>query len=140
MKVSVNNEYFYQIKNREKVFECRMLTQENAYNYLQKEENGNEFILKKDVVIDHENFSGIYSFNKGVFPYVLKQYKYILFKNSDNVILIELDKKEPYKLFWIKGDENDVLVDKSLKTSNIYDNNIGNWVIEYKLGEILLEG
>ena len=64
----------------------------------------------------------------------------LFFKNSDNVILIELDKKEPYKLFWIKGDENDVLVDKSLKTSNIYDNNIGNWVIEYKLGEILLEG
>lgn len=139
LKVSVNNEYFYQIKNREKVFECRMLTQENAYNYLQKEENRNEFLLKKDAVIDHENFSGIYSFNKGVFPYVLKQYKYILFKNTDNIILVELDKKEPYKLYWVKGDENDVLVDKSLKTSSIYDKNIGNWVIEYKLGEILLE-
>ena len=116
-----------------------MLTQENAYNYLQKEENRNEFLLKKDAVIDHENFSGIYSFNKGVFPYVLKQYKYILFKNTDNIILVELDKKEPYKLYWVKGDENDVLVDKSLKTSSIYDKNIGNWVIEYKLGEILLE-
>lgn len=139
LKVSVNNEYFNQIKNGNKVLECRMLTQENAYNYLQKEENSNEFLLKKDVVIDHENFSGIYSFNKGVFPYVLKQYKYILFKNSNNVILVELDKKEPYKLSWIKGDENDVLVDKSLKISSIYDKNIGNWVIEYKLGKILLE-
>ena len=96
--------------------------------------------INKKLLVDNENFSGIYSFNKGVFPYVLKDIKCILFRNTDhgiqNGILVELDKTDAYKLYWEKGDEKDVLIDKRLKTSNIYDKNIGNWIIEYKLGEI----
>lgn len=140
LQVSVDKSDFNQIENGDKAFESIMLTQKNASNYLQKEENGKDFLLNKELVVDFENFSGIHSFNKGVFPYVLKDIKCILFRNSDhgilNGILVELDKTDPYKLYWAKGDEKDVLIDKSLKTSNIYDNNIGNWIIEYKLGDI----
>lgn len=137
LNLTLQGENFELIKSGEKTVEYRPLTQENASTFLQKKEKGNDWVVRNELIVEPERFSGIYSYNKGVFPYVLRPYKYILFKKSGSVMLVELDKKKPYELSWEKGAERDVLVDERLNESEILDKNVGRWVIEFQLSKIL---
>lgn len=141
LSLTLCSEHFEAIKKGEKKTENRAITQDNASNYLLKEEKDNNFLLRKDICIDLQKISGVYSYNQGKFPYILKPYKYIVFRksrsNNNEIMLVEIDQKSPYEMYWVEGNEKDILIDKELNESEIHDRNIGQWIVSYKLGKIL---
>ena len=78
--------------------ETRSIKQTTATKFLQKDDSG-EFKLNPDIYIDKENWHGVYSYNQGQFPFVLRPYKYMVLRTkrdaSADEILLEL--KQPSK-------------------------------------------
>ena len=134
--------------------ESRGITKNNASRYLEKDENGEFVIAKKITTINH----GVYTYNEGVFPFKLKNYKYMLLRNKRNVhadvMLLELDSVDNWimnPLFEIEdgnlmdayNPENilvsvtDTLIDKNGMESDYIEKDICQWQILFKVKRVL---
>ena len=85
------------------------------------------------------------TYNDGVFPFEIRKYKYVYFRNSQDFsgsqVFVELDKKNPYSLTYEKITQTDVVYDTLNEGTNVEDDNSCLWsidlffdkVLEYKL-------
>ena len=82
--------------------ETRVIKETTASKYLLKDEKG-ELMLNPKVPFDKENDHGVYSANNGLFPFVLRPYKYMLLRNrrdmKSDVMLLELFPPEQWVVF-----------------------------------------
>jgi hypothetical protein len=90
---------------------------------------------------DPNKYYDLSSYNDGVFPYVIKDYKYIYFRNSmdysGSQALVAIDANKPYELFPSRFTQDDVVYDEMGNGTDAYDESCCWWRIEYTLGDIL---
>lgn len=142
--------------------ETRSLKETTASRFIKKNEEG-EWLINPAVPFDSENYHGLYSLNNGIFPFVVRPYKYLLLSNGrdaradlmllqlddpttweyvpdahfrDDGALLDrdtLDKKEPEVLIHAQ----DTLISKNLEFHDVMDETITQWVIIYHLVKVL---
>jgi len=137
--------------------ETRILKETTASRYIEKDENGN-WAINPDVTFDSEHDHGVYSYNNGEFPFVLRPYKYMCLRNgrtaATDIILMELTDASswtviPEGTLNEKGDlidpENktvllhgrDTILNKRLEGKDFEDQTITLWRICYGVKKVL---
>lgn len=137
--------------------ETRALKETTASKYILKDEDG-RWMINTAVVSDPDSISSVYSYNNGVFPFVLRPYKYMLLRSgrdaSADVMLLELKDISQWQICAadnIDEDGNlidrdtkkplmnikDTLVDKDLTEEEVFDENVCQWIIIYTIKRVL---
>lgn len=140
------------------VYETRGVRDTTAAKYFEKDLAG-EYAINPYVTIDEKKWAGVYSYNHGNFPFVLRDYKYMLLRagsqGNPEIMLMELYPKDK----WIvecemEFDDKGYLIDRSDKdvklisaTDTVSDrkgnereipaDSICQWVVCYKIKKIL---
>ncbi len=137
--------------------ESRSIKESTASKYLERNEDGS-WKRNPNVTFDEANDHGLYSLNHGVFPFVLRDYKYMLLRNgrdaSADVILLELDDRSKWEVI-AEGelDENgdlkdrdtdsillhgsDIIYDKDMSERTFVDQHITQWVVIYSIKRVI---
>lgn len=138
LQLTIRKEEFFAILAGVKVEELREIKTTTASLYLEKDESG-EYKLAPGTN-PHEYYS-VNSVNDGLFPFVLKECKYLYLRSSrDNngtQALIRLDERHPFDLKVEAFVERDVIFDSAGQGSDIQDDRMGIWTIFFNLNEIL---
>ena len=137
--------------------ETRSIKETTASRYILKTEDG-KWAINEKVVKDPESISSVYSYNNGIFPYVLRPYKYMLLRSgrtskADVMLLELLDSSEwgliPESYIDDNGDlidrdtekvlahTTDTITNKTLVVSDFQDTNICQWIVSYKVKKVL---
>ena len=137
--------------------ESRILKATTASRYLEKDENGN-WAINPDVTFDAEHDHGVYSYNNGIFPFVLRPYKYMCLRNgrtaAADIILMELTDANtwaviPEGTLNEKGDlidpdnkavllhGRDTILNKRMEGKDFEDQTITLWRIHYGIKKVL---
>lgn len=145
----------YEVEDAE--CETRVIKETTASKYLLRDEKG-ELLHNSKVPFDEENDHGVYSANNGIFPFVLRPYKYMLLRNrrdlKADVMLLELFPPEQWEVFeepefnedgdLIDRDTKKLLVrrtdkilSKSMDETDFKDDTITQWVIMFKVKRVL---
>ena len=81
------------------------------------------------------------TYNNGVFPYEIRKYKYVYFRNSQDFsgsqVFVELDKNKPYSLWAEKMTQTDVVYDALNEGTNVEDDNSCIWSIDLFFNKVL---
>lgn len=136
--------------------ETRVLKKSDAKKYIQYESG--EWKHNPNVAFDKKHDHGLYSLNKGKFPFVVRPYKYIYLRNGRDaradIILLELFEPDlwdihPIQIIDADGalidrDTNkpltltqDALTGKSMKKRDVTDDTIAQWEIDYPVKKVL---
>lgn len=139
--------------------ETRILKETTASRYIEKDENGN-WAINPDAAFDAEHDHGVYSYNNGEFPFVLRPYKYMCLRNgrtaAADIILMELTDVStwaviPEGTLNEKGDlidpdtanktvllhGRDTILNKQLEGKDFEDQTITLWRIHYGIKKVL---
>lgn len=137
--------------------ETRILKETTASRYIEKDENGN-WAINPNVTFDSEHDHGVYSYNNGDFPFVLRPYKYMFLRNgrtaAADIILMELTDASkwaviPEGTLNEKGDlvdpesdeviihGRDTILNKKLEGEVFDDHTITYWRIMYGVKKVL---
>ena len=135
--------------------ETRSIKETVASKYLEKDENGKWEIAPE---ISFEDDHGIYSYNKGYFPFVFRDYKYMLLRNGRDAnadeMLLELFPRDNWELACNDVNEEDgnlydretgnllvrgtdTIIGKDLSEKDYSDNSLVQWIILYKIKKVL---
>lgn len=137
--------------------EHRLIKETTASKYLEKDSDG--WALNPGVPFDHAHDHGVYSLNGGCFPFVLRPYRYLLLSNGRNntadQMLVELYEPEhwqtvPVGEFNDEGDlvdcekeytilvhAHDIILSKSMETTEFKDEALTQWMIEYAVKKVV---
>lgn len=137
--------------------ETRSLKESTAGRYLEKNNDGS-WKLDPNVPFDKENDHGLYSLNNGVFPFVLKPYKYMLLTNGrtarSDAMLLELADMKYWKTIpegklnedgdlldrdtgKVIAHGTDTLIDRNLQGKEFIDKTLTQWIIIYPIKKVL---
>ncbi len=151
---SVGAEYNYEEDGPK---ETRSLKESTASKYIEKTEDGH-WALNPNVPFDKEHDHGLYSYNNGKFPFVLKPYKYMMLGDRRdayaNLILMELFSVDmctfdPVGELNDKGDlvdrdtnkvlmhGTDKLLGRDMSQTDFTAKGVTQWVIEYHIRKVL---
>lgn len=154
----VGTTYIFDSEDEEVEFETRSIKKTTAPHYLEKDENG-EFKLAEGIVPDKNDWAGVYSYNNGKFPFVLRPYKYMLLYTGQgrpkSAMLLELFPQEKWRVFAHRdanekgvlcdfggNDEKvihmtDTLMNSNCEEKDIEHTNLCQWVIQYPVKKVL---
>lgn len=140
-----------------KSWETRGLKDTTASRYILKDGNNN-WQLERNVDTENEHWHGIYSLNKGQFPFVLKDYKYMLLRNGRDakadMMLLELYPRDKWEVI-PEGELNeegllldrdtgnvllngaDTILSAKMTKKKFLDKSITQWVIAYAIKKVL---
>ena len=145
------------VYNEDGPCETRILKETTASRYIEKDDNGN-WAINPDVTFDSEHDHGVYSYNNGKFPFVLRPYKYMFLRNgrtaAADVILMELTDVSTWEVIPEgtlneKGDlidpdsktillhGRDTILNKKLEGRDFEDQTITLWRIIYGIKKVL---
>lgn len=137
--------------------ETRVIKETTASKYLLKDEKG-ELMLNPKVPFDKENDHGVYSANNGLFPFVLRPYKYMLLRNrrdmKSDVMLLELFPPEQWVVFEEPefNDDGDLIdratreilvrctdkiLSKNMEETDYKDDTVTQWTVMYRVRKVL---
>lgn len=127
--------------------------------YLKKDTTGNNYAINPNTTIDEKQWAGIYTYNNGKFPFILKDYKYLLLRtgriDNPNLMLLEL---HPYTTWDISPHQifnndnyltdyndkehalvntTDIVTDENGKEYHLDKKSICQWVVHYKVKKVL---
>ena len=116
-------------------------------------------VLNPNVTIDEKKWADVYSYNKGKFPFILKDYKYMLLstgrKNNPNLMLVELFPQKKWEIFphqefnedgYLIDYENeehtlvsatDIVTDREGNESDMDSDSICQWIVSYRIKKVL---
>lgn len=142
----------------DEVYETRGVRDTTAAKYFEKDLAG-EYAINPYVTIDEKKWAGVYSYNHGNFPFVLRDYKYMLLRagsqGNPEIMLMELYPKDKWVVeYEAEFDDKGYLIDRSDKdvklisaTDTVSDrkgnereipaDSICQWVVCYKIKKIL---
>lgn len=106
--------------------------------FLEKDEIGNLVLVEGT---DPNKYYDLSSYNDAVFPYKLKDFKYIYFRTSmdfsGSQALVEINPEKPYMMYASRFTQEDVVFDDRNNSSDAYDESACDWRIEYLLGNVV---
>lgn len=112
----------------------------NANRYLQRDVLGN---VRRAEGVDPNQYVNLSSLNEGVFPYVVRDYKYILFKNSvdwsGSQVLVRVSPDEPYEVSNSPWPQDDTIYDDKNEGTYATDDTKCAWFVTYNYCEILAQ-
>lgn len=142
----------------DKCIESRGIRDTTEAKYLEKDLDG-YLAINHNVKIDEKKWAEVYTYNNGKFPFVLKDYKYLLLRagrtDNPNMMLLELYPSEiwevqahqefdqdGYLLDYIDKDHRlisatDLITDLHGNESEVDSNSICQWVVYYKVKKVL---
>ena len=142
----------------DKCNESRGIRDTTEAKYLEKGLDGC-LVINPDINIDEKKWAGVYTHNNGKFPFVLKDYKYLLLRagrtDNPNMMLLELYPsdtwevvphqefdKDGYLLDYMDNDHTlisatDVITDLHGNESDMDSKSICQWVVYYKVKKVL---
>lgn len=137
LTLNLKKEYFEAMEAGAKRQEFRDINEKNAATLLEKTAE-DEYVVNPEAVEDEADLTaGIHSYNHGVFPFVPRKYKYILFRTTHDakadLMLVEINPEHPYSFGCVtprKEQIRDVLVENGTSTEFV-DENFKIWIICY---------
>lgn len=142
--------------------ESRSVKETTASRLIKKDEDGN-WLINPAVNFDKEHDHGLYSLNNGVFPFVVRPYKYMLLCNGldarADLMLLQLS--DPalweylpdahfredgalldrdtlhHKVPDVLMHAQDTIIDKNMETHEEMDETVTQWVIVYHIVKVL---
>ena len=143
LRLTLASEFFFAMIFGHKKTEHRDINQNTASRYIEQSPSSPvKYKIRTDIPIDMSKIMGVESFNDGVFPFVLRKFDYILFRNShDSSGSLLLVKLKPYT--------NDSIVEGSVKsdTDNLADINnaktpylektLCDWSLNYEIENVV---
>lgn len=134
----IRSENLYDILVGIKTAEDREIKRTNSSLYLERDIMGNPILVEGT----NENaFYDLSSYNDGVFPFEIRQYKYLYLKNSQDYsgsqVLVSLNNKTPYELWAERYKQTDVVYDATNQGKDKEDDNICIWHILFNIDKIL---
>ena len=137
LSLTLKKEYFEAIEAGAKRQEFRDIIETTAAKYLEKTAE-DEYVVNPEAVKNEADLNaGIHSYNNGVFPFVPRKYKYILFRTSRDakadLMLVEINPEHPYSFGCVtprKEQIQDVLIENG-STTEFIDDNFKIWIICY---------
>ena len=140
------------------VFETRGIRDTTAAKYLEKDLAG-EYAINPDITIDEQKWAGVYTYNNGRFPFILRDYKYMVLRagsqGNPEIMLMELYPKDSWYVdyndeFDDKGylidcsdrdvqliSATDIVSDRKGNESELTGDSICQWIVCYKIKKIL---
>lgn len=138
LQLSIKRNYLFDILLGKQKEEFRPIKETTYSQFLVKDEQG-RLVLADGVDPDkHYNLS---SLNNEVFPFVVKNYKYLYLKTSQDYsgsqVLIKLDENEPYDMRYQPEIQMDVVYTDKNEALDVSDETICQWGIYFHLSDIL---
>ena len=88
-----------------------------------------------------EKYYDLATYNDGVFPYVIRRYKYLYLRNSQDFsgsqAFFKLNQEKPYELIPEKYVQTDVVYDDNNMGSDVEDNDSCLWEINLYVDELM---
>jgi hypothetical protein len=140
LHLTLKRDFLFAILAGEKKQEFREIKNTTAALYIEKDFFGNWQLADG---VDPDKHYRINTFNNGVFPWDVHQYKYIHFRSSTDhsgsQLLVELDHKKPYELVADQYSQKDLVFSKEVRdeSEEKLDYDICEWVIVYNINKIL---
>lgn len=137
LSLVIKKDMFIAILAGDKDVETRQIKHTTCSMFLEKDFMGN-FIL-----IDGTNpdkYYNLRSYNDGVFPFEIKNYKYLYLRTSHDYsgsqAIVELDAEEPYNLLFDRLSQKDIIYNKANIGSDVEDDQICDWCIAYNMKKV----
>ncbi len=139
-------------------YETRAINTNTASRYLVKTTDGRGYKLKPGITIDKKHDHGLYSYNNGEFPFVLRPFKYMLLTKGrtggcEQMLLKLTDPKywhiNPSLTFSDDGDMVDFItgdviygvketvLSKNMRLRERFLSDVCQWTISYQVQEVL---
>jgi hypothetical protein len=137
LQLPIRREFLFLMLLGAKKIENRCIQRTNCSLFLEKDFLGNYIRVEGT---DPDKYYNLSSYNNGVFPFEIRQYKYIYFRASQDYsgsqALFKLD-QTPYDLVAEQGVQTDIVFDESNVGANREDDDVCSWMLKYKLGKLL---
>ncbi len=143
--------------SKDDIYVSKATKDSTASNFMLKDEKG-ELVINKASGFDEKTAAGVYSYNKGKFPFILRPYRYLLLRSANanelEMILLELEDPNEWKIEAKTDlDDNgnlvdrdsdsilinatDILVDNDLSETEDINHNLCQWIINYKVKKVV---
>lgn len=138
LKLPIQRDFLFEIIAGIKKQEYREIKETTCSLYLLKDERGNLILVNGADPTMHFTLS---SYNNGVFPFKVKQYKYLYLRSSQDYsgsqALIRLDSKKTYELISDQFSQQDVVYSEHNIGNDAVDDSLCRWTIAYNIGSVL---
>lgn len=138
LKITVAKDELFSLLHGEKKLDGRLLKPNNCSLYLISDKSGGLELVDG---LDDEKFYNLSSYNDGVFPFKVKNYKYIHLRSSMDMsgsqALFKLDENEPFEMISQPYAIQDVHYDMYNNMVDAEKNDLCNWYIGYNVGTML---
>ena len=140
LRLTLNSEFFYDIILGEKNVECREITENTASRYLIADPKNSFGYKLIDGIAPEQVKAGIFDQVDDQFPFDIKPYRYLLFRNSrdssGSLLLIELDESIPYHFEYETVLEEDILLHPDFREVEQVDE-LRRWAICYHIKRVV---
>lgn len=134
----IRSEHLYDILIGLKKEEDREIKRTNSSLYIERDVMGNPILVEGT---NENSYYDLSSYNNGVFPFEIRQYKYLYLKNSQDYsgsqVIVSLNKKTPYEMWAERYKQTDVVYDASNQGKDKEDDTICIWHIAFNIDKIL---
>ena len=143
LRLTLSTDPFFYFIFGFKDFESRDITINTASRYVEQDASSPvKYKLRTDINIDLDKISGIESPNGGVFPFVLRRYKYILFRDardmSGSLLLVKLKDSDEYaEVKCSPRVEFDNIIDRRNNSTPYQKETLCDWEIDYNVAEVV---
>lgn len=138
LKLPIQRDFLFEIIAGIKKQEYRKIKETTCSLYLLKDERGSLILVNNADPMVHYTLS---SYNNGVFPFEVKQYKYLYLRSSQDYsgsqALIRLNSKKTYELISDQFSQQDVVYSEHNIGNDAVDDSLCRWTIGYNIDSVL---
>lgn len=138
LKLPIQRDFLFEIIAGIKKQEYREIKETTYSLYLLKDERGSLILVNSADPTVHYTLS---SYNNGVFPFEVKQYKYLYLRSSQDYsgsqALIRLNSKKTYELISDQFSQQDVVYSEHNIGNDAVDDSLCRWTIGYNIDSVL---
>lgn len=118
--------------------ENRDMSERNASLFLKKDDSGSFMRVEET---DPDKHYDIRSFNKGIFPFEMKDIRYLHMQNSRDFTgsqcLVELDRDCPWEFSYTQHKDFDMLYDETNDWESVQDDSKADWMVHFNVVRVL---
>jgi hypothetical protein len=138
LKLSIQRDLLFEILAGVKKQEYREIKETTYSLYLKKDDCGKKILVSGTEPAQYLNLS---SYNNGVFPFEIKDYKYLYLRSSQDYsgsqVLIRLDSQKTYELISEQFSQQDVVYSEHNVGNEVVDDSLCRWAIAYNIDSVL---
>ena len=138
LRLSIQRDSLFEILSGIQKQESREIKETTYSLYLKKDKNGNLILIDGSEPTRHFNLS---SYNNGVYPFEVKEYKYLYLRSSQDYsgsqALIRLDPKNSFELIPEQFSQQDVVYSEHNVGNDAVDDTLCKWTIAYNIDKVM---